>query len=254
MRSRIIRIAASIFVATLALSSATWAACSNASLTGTYGFLLNGTTRTGITTVALGQGTFTPGPRTFNGTETASVNGVVVSTTFNGTYSVSADCTGKATLNAQGFPTEHASFVVITAGSGVRLIGTDANAIQSGFQWAQGNAVCTNLGVKGQYGFQATGNFLAGQPIGPVAYVGAFTLDGIGGISGSESGSLDGQIFSAAALSGSYTINSDCTGAITTTLPHQSSNHYNLVVVNGGQTLMVMQTDANTLVTGTLQH
>ena len=68
------RIARMIVLASVALSSAAWAGtCSNASLSGTYGFLHGGTDSNGTPfTAAVSQLTFDPTTGTFTG-ETTSI-------------------------------------------------------------------------------------------------------------------------------------------------------------------------------------
>ena len=69
-----------IVLASFALSSAAWAAtCSNASLSGTYGFLHDGTDSNGTpATAAVTQITFDSTTGTFTGETTASHDGVIV--------------------------------------------------------------------------------------------------------------------------------------------------------------------------------
>ena len=83
MISKTFRITGMIVLASLALSSAAWAAtCSNASLSGTYGFLHDGTDSNGTpATAAVSQITFDSTTGTFTGETTASHDGVI--TTFS---------------------------------------------------------------------------------------------------------------------------------------------------------------------------
>ncbi len=71
MISKTLRIARMIVLATFALSSAAWAAtCSNASLSGTYGFLHAGTDSHGAPAAAVSQLTFDPTTGTYTGEDT----------------------------------------------------------------------------------------------------------------------------------------------------------------------------------------
>jgi hypothetical protein len=65
-----------------------------------------------------------------------------------GTYQVSANCTGSATLTNQDGQTEHDNFVLNNVHKGGFLIQTDANHVESAIAAAQGLATCTNLGAK----------------------------------------------------------------------------------------------------------
>jgi hypothetical protein len=87
MISKTCRIARMIVLASFALSSAAWAAtCSNASLSGTYGFLHDGTDSNGTpATAAVSQVTFDSTTRTFTGETTASHDGVIATEPLTGT-------------------------------------------------------------------------------------------------------------------------------------------------------------------------
>ncbi|MGA9471300.1 MAG: hypothetical protein WBV36_02480, partial [Terriglobales bacterium] len=97
MTYKMFRIALAIVLAVFGLDSAAWAAakCSNASLSGTYGFLHDGTDSNGTpATAAVTQVTFDPTTGTFTGETTASHGGVIVKQSLTGTYAVASNCTG----------------------------------------------------------------------------------------------------------------------------------------------------------------
>ena len=80
------------------------------------------------------------------------------------------------------------------------------------------------------------------------------TLNGTGSISGTLTLSLDGTIHSSVSVTGSYKINSNCTGTAIITPTGLSTMNFNLVVVNDGKGIMAIETDNNTIVTGTFQE
>ncbi len=96
MISKTFRIARMIVLASLTFSAAAWAAtCSNASLSGTYGFLHDGTESNGApATAAVSQVTFDSTTGTFTGETTASHGGVIATAPLTGTYAVASNCTG----------------------------------------------------------------------------------------------------------------------------------------------------------------
>ena len=123
----------------------------------------------------------------------------------------------------------------------------------------QGSPTCTNAGVKGSFGFETTGVFLAGAPVtGPVAFIGELKLtvnpSGEGVISGHIAGSEDGTIltFAEEPVTGSYTVDADCKGTATITPKGHPEMHFSLVVVDGGKEMLAIETDADTVVSGTL--
>jgi len=125
----------------------------------------------------------------------------------------------------------------------------------------QGSATCTNAGVVGHFGFGATGIFVTGAPVtGPVAFIGELKLSvnasGDGVISGHVAGSENGTAFpfSEEPVTGAYSVNSDCTGTATITPEGLSALNFSFVIVDGGNEMLALETDANTVVSGTLQR
>jgi hypothetical protein len=101
---------------------------------------------------------------------------------------------------------------------------------------------CSVETLEGGYGLTFSGfstNGAVPAPINafvPVAGVGLMTFDGNGNLSASETVSLGGQILSV-NLPGTYTVNSDCTGSLTT-----ANAHLNLVIVRNGREILAINT------------
>ncbi len=235
--------------------------CSNASLSGTYGWIHGGTAANGTPVIGVSQITFDPTTGTYAGEDTASHDGVVTTESIYATYTVTSDCTGTATVEVDGVPAGSIAFVVTSTGfvslnltpGGVRTL--------AGPGVKQGSPTCTNAGVEGSFGFQATGDFVAGAPVtGPVAFIGELKLgvntSGDGVISGHLAGSEDGAIFRFVGepVTGSYSVAADCTGTATITPKGRSALNFRFVVVDGGNEILVLETDADTVVSGTLQQ
>jgi hypothetical protein len=244
-----------VFVSVVSGAPLAFATCSNASIKGTYGVLASGLNGSLQPSASLNQ-VSVDGAGHLTGTATKSIDGTIVAFTVSGTYSVASNCTGKATFNNQSNQTEHDNIYIDNTNSsglyaGAFLIQTDSNHVQAAVAVAQGAATCTNLGVKHSYSYQATGSVIG---TGQIAAAGRFTLNGTGGISGTETLSLGGTIHSAVAVTGSYTINSNCTGTAKITPTGLSPVNLSLVVVNAGKEIMAVETDTNTLVTATFQE
>jgi len=250
MISKTLRIARMIVLASLTLSSAAWAAtCSNASLSGTYGFLHDLTDSNGApATAAVTQITFDSTTGTFTGETTASHDGVIVSEPLTGTYTVASNCTGT------GNPTGGSPFSIVVTSTGFLA----AHVFSEGFAVKQGSPTCTNAGVKGSFGFEATGVFLAGAPTPAVAFIGELRLTvnpaGEGVISGQVAASEDGTFLTFVPVTGSYAVEPDCRGRATIKPKGLSEMHFHFVVVDGAKELLAVETDTNTVVSGTLQR
>jgi hypothetical protein len=253
MISKTFLIAGMIVLASLALSSAAWAAtCSNASLSGTYGLLKGGTDKAGQPTTGVSQLTFDSTTGTYTGEDTSSHDGVITTIPVTGTYTVASNCTvaGIALGDNLAFVVTSTGFLIVNQTTGVTA---------EGFGVKQGSPTCTNDRVEGSFGFETTGVFLAGAPAtGPVAFIGELKLtvnpSGEGEISGHLAGGEDGTIltFAEEPVTGSYTVDTDCRGRATIKPKGQPEMHFRFVVVDCGKEMLAVETDADTVVSGTL--
>lgn len=252
MTSKTSYIARMIVLASFALSSAAWAAtCSNASLSGTYGFVHLGTDSTGTpATSAVSQVTFDSIKGTFTGETTSSHDGVIATDSLTGTYAVTSDCTG------MGIPTGGNPFSIVVTSRGFLAV----HLLSEGFAVKQGSPTCTNAGVKGSFGFETTGVFLAGPLTGAVAFIGELKLtvdpSGEGVITGHLASSEDGMFltFAEEPVAGSYAVDPNCRGRATIKPKGLPEMRLELVVVDGGKEMLAIETDAGTVVSGTLQR
>src|ERR1700722_5148041 len=161
MSYKTFRIARMMVLASFPLSSAAWAAgCSNASLSGTYGFLHDGTDSNGTPfTAAVSQITFDSSAGTFTVETTASHDGGIATDSLTGTYVVHSNCTGK------GMPAGANPFSIVVTSKGFLAL----HLFSEGFAVKQGSPTCTNAGVTGRFGFETSGVLLA---TGAVAFIG----------------------------------------------------------------------------------
>ncbi len=227
------------------------ATCSNASLRGTYGFLHDGTDINGIpSSAAVTQITFDPNTGTFTGENTASHDGVIVTEPVTGTYAIASNCTGT------GIPAGATPFSIVVTPRGFLAL----HLFSEGFAVKQGSPTCTNAGVDGDFGFEAMGVFLAGAPstTGAVAFIGQLKLtvdpSGEGVIRGHIAASEGGTFLALAdePVTGSFTVDANCTGTFTITSKGQSPLNFSFVIVDHGKEMLIIETDANTVVSGTL--
>jgi hypothetical protein len=251
MVSKMCRMTSLIVFAGFALSSAAWAAtCSNASLSGPFGFLHDSTDSSGApASAAVSQITFDPTEGTFTVETTASHDGVIATSSLTGTYTVASNCMGTGT------PTGAAPFSIVVTPGGFLALHTFAE----GFAVKQGSPTCSNAEVEGRFGFETTGMFLAGAPAtGWVSFIGALKLSvdasGAGVISGHITGAEDSTTIAEEPVIGSYKVDRDCRGTATIKPEGQPEMHFSFVVVDCGKQLLAVETDADTIVSGTLQR
>lgn len=108
--------------------------CSNATITGNYGFSMSGTIQP-FGNVAMVGTIRSNGRGSFSGVETASVGGQIYQATYSGTYSVSADCTGSAQyqLIAPNFVMSRSiAFVITKKGAEFFILSTVPGSVLSG--------------------------------------------------------------------------------------------------------------------------
>jgi hypothetical protein len=266
MISRTFRIVRMIVLASFTLNSAAWAAaawappCSNASLSGTYGFLHSGVDSHGDPAVAVTQLTFDPTTGTYTGEDLENIGGEIVPSSLTATYAVAEDCTAKAQVTlVSGSASENVDVSFVVTPTGFLFLFQRPGATSSGFGVKQGSATCTKAEVEGRFGFETTGMFLAGAPVtGPAAFIGELKFSvnpsGDGVIRGHIAGSEDGTIltFADEPVSGTYKVDKDCRGTATITPKGQPEMHFSFVVVDCGKKLLAIETDADAAVSGTL--
>lgn len=234
----------------LAGSPALAATCSNANLNGVFGYFhgrpgaVGSTIVTGQLTLD-GQGTITSASWTWEN------DGIFSSGTTTGTYSVSTNCTGTLTLNDEDYSPSPSHFnIYLDAGTTMfQLIQSDQSFDQPGYALAQGTVTCGLSGKK----LALTTNLVGLVSGAPADTVGRVTLDGNGGISGTETFAIN-SVVTKLAVAGTYTENSNCTGTWQITPTGGTASNFNTVVVNSGKELLLLQTDANTFAAGSAQE
>jgi len=90
----------------------------------------------------------------------------------------------------------------------------------SGYAQSNSNA-CNNKLIAGNYGFTVQGTKLGGAgPTGPQVGVAMTQFDGKGGLSQIDTVTIDGEVvadWTHTRATGTYSVNSDCTGTFTIT-------------------------------------
>src|SRR5260370_25118931 len=130
----------------------------------------------------------------------------------------------------------------------VVLVGACGGLLTSVMAFTQDYA-CSVGTLNGSYGIQSTGSIVAFGPIGPIAEAGIIKFDGLGGVSQTTTvsiGGLGGQIIpDRTSLSGSYTVNPDCSGDLALVLPSPSGpipSTFHFVIVDHRKALRLVNT------------
>jgi hypothetical protein len=110
---------------------------------------------------------------------------------------------------------------------------------------------CDKSSLRGPYGYTFTGNVNTAGVFGPFASTGKLTSDGEGRFTGSETVSSAGEI-ARRAYRGVYSVAPDCSGSAILNDNFGAINSFDFVIVNGGREVRFIQTDAGTVLTGSM--
>ena len=107
---------------------------------------------------------------------------------------------------------------------------------------------CSNATLKGTFAFTANGFFSPPPPAGavPVAEVGTQTFDGNGGTTGAATLSQGGTILKA-TVTGTYSVNPDCTGILNVQGGGQKSQLFFAIDDTGNEILLICMDQGFTL-------
>jgi len=108
---------------------------------------------------------------------------------------------------------------------------------------------CSLASLNGTYIMQAQGIALGGAAPGPFGYASVSTYDGKGSTHATYSGSWNGVIRRNQVLTGTYTVNTDCTGTKTVDLGGGAVSHYDIFLSPSGNMYSLAQTDPGVVVT-----
>ncbi len=224
-------------------------ACTNASVAGTYGFTLSGWifTSTGGEYPFAESGTLTSnGEGSLSGSSAFSLDGTIEAATLTGTYSVSSNCTGTATLKDNHGDSIALNLVIADNGQSIQLVESDQGTVVSGNATSQ-QTNCTAETINGLYALSLSG-WVYDSSGNPYFFtdVGRFNFGGAGGtVTLNDTVSAAGTVTLARSISGNYSLNSNCAGTATL---NNGTLHLNLTVVAGA--IQFIETDSGTTISG----
>lgn len=112
-----------------------------------------------------------------------------------------------------------------------------------------GGGSCTNSTLNGVYYYLLTGDLLSGNLVYPYAELGKLVADGQGNVSGSSHASIGGSI-SAYTLSGTYSVQSSCTGSMSLSVNSQAASSLAFQIANGGLEALVSFSSSSGVIAG----
>ena len=207
-----------VFLAAVVLGQSQSQPYNLTSLNGAYAFDIAGSAYdlNGYPDLIFEMGMLTAdGAGNLTGNGTLSLNGSIIRRTFTGTYTINPDGTGSMVLYPTFGPNIHADLVLASGGRSVKFVLSDANNALTGTMRTQAQTQVYDVSsMNGGYEFNLTGS--AFEPDGTrdlITEVGLLTADGHGGLSGSATLSLNGDIIRR-TFTGNYTVNANGMGTI----------------------------------------
>jgi hypothetical protein len=241
-------IAVLLFLGLTMIARPASAACSKASLKGTYGISWGWPQEmygfTGNEGMVVGQFT-ADGKGTLSGEETASFENSIQTSNITGTYTIAANCTGTLSLNGVDF-----NVYLNGSNNGFQLAITTATLQALGFGLPQISTTCALTGKAQKLGLNLVGTIPNSSENKDI--VGELVLNGKGDVTGTVSINVN-YSNTVYAVTGTYTEASDCTGTLQITPKGSSALNFNTVFVNGGTELLLIETDSGTVIGGTAQ-
>ena len=186
--------------------------CSNSSLSGTYFYILAGDIASAGTTLAyaeLGK-LIADGQGNVTGQSTASIGGSLSPYSLSGNYTVQGDCTGTLALSVNSQPPSNITFEIVDGGASAVVAFSSPGAVTVGRAYRTASQ-CGNGSLTGGYGYLFSG--ITNTSSGTFLYsdAGRVLADGNGGLTVKSNANL-GAGATQVTGTGSYAINSDCSG------------------------------------------
>ncbi len=128
------------------------------------------------------------------------------------------------------------------------LTGTSAFGASSNSPQIGGGSCSTSM-LNGTYFYMLAGTVSSGGADVPYAELGELVANGSGGVSGTSFTNLNGHA-QTYPLTGTYSVQSNCTGSITLRLNSQLTNGLTFQVINNAQAMIVAISNAGQVVTG----
>jgi len=117
---------------------------------------------------------------------------------------------------------------------------------------ARAQNACSVTSLQGTYGLAVDGYFYDTNGFqGVYASAGVAVADGAGGITGTQTLNLDGTPARGVKFTGTYTINTDCSGTIMLKDSTGTSTNMDIVVTNGGKDVVLVDYDPDLILHGT---
>jgi len=195
--------------------------------------------------VQVGHLTF-DGNGNFSGAHDTTFGGGLLPHLDSGTYSVNSDCTTGTVSFASGVGFKM-SIVITGGGQEIKYLGTITGNINSGTLRLMAASCSATILSGNSYGYSTDGLVAAGgsnsfSRVGafvPFAHGGQISFGADGTISGVDNASFGGVLMPGQPVSGTYNVNSDCTGTTTMTIAGIDQSWHFVILQGADQIIFV---------------
>jgi len=165
---------------------------------------------------------------------------------------VQSNCAGTLTLTVNSKASAPITFQIVNGGEGAVIAYSQQSAVIAGRAYrSDGAGQRGNSSLSGGYACLLTGVVYDSGSAYYYSQAGNVISDGVGDVSVVSTVNVKGTTATGNAT-GSYSLGSDCSGAARVSSPSGTAN-YSIAVVENGQGIVFLETDANTTVGGTAQ-
>jgi len=229
-------------------------ACTNAALAGTYSYSIEGFIigSSGAVPTADSGLLIADGNGNFHGADAISEGGSVNVRTISGSYSIGSDCSGNAIFTDTLGDRLGLDIFIADGGNQVEFVQTDPQTVISGSGEKQSGGTCGTATLNGVYGYAIEG-WLVSSGFVPYADAGQLTANGVGSFSGASTTSDGGKIIFR-NLTGTYQVNSDCSGTAVLRDNLGDVGNLRFVASPDGQNVVFIETDSGSVISGGAQR
>ena len=207
--------------------------------------------------VHFGHFTF-DGNGNFTGAHDTNFGGGLLPHVDSGTYSVNSDCTTGTISFASGAGIR-LSIVITSGGQEIKFVGANTGIVESGSLRLMAASCSASILSGNSYGYTtdglvATGGSNSFPRVGgfvPFAHGGRISFGVDGTISGVDNSSFGGVLMPGQPVSGTYSVNSDCTGTTTMTIGGVD-NSWHFVILQGADQIIFVATPTGYVWAGTI--
>ena len=223
--------------------------CSNSLLIGSYFYLLNGSLLPGGPYAELGL-LIADGQGHVSGQSKASTNGALGTYSLSGTYAIQGNCRGTMALTVNSSGITLFNFEVVSGGDSALVAFSSSGGVLAGraYRATNGPTQCGTGSLTGPYGFLLSG--VSGGLL--FSEEGQVVSDGNGSLNVTAVQNSNGIVSTLPPGSGAYLLTANCSGTAFVTNQFGTAN-YLFAVVQNGQSVLFLETDAGTTVAGTAQ-